>query len=285
MNTKRQSKKVKRKRKTYKKRSLRRGGGNKEHYLYSDMTHDLDKRPVYKFNVDKKMGSGSFASAYLGKIHCRPGGLFNKRQCIKEYGDADGDDDIIHMFSKTLQNMKIKKYAGGIENESFPFSKQYMLRIYGENERKYTNKDGFIGTKIHKILSTECSNYVCTLFDYGTILKKEPKKYTKIAERINDDDVLDKYYYNCSKNNCLYALLEKGEMDMFNYVDNEFKNVFNAFYTQNIDKKLYFISFIKLLYIIAMKMIRNIYCLHSKGIMHYDIKLDNCLFFPIDNLR
>ena len=31
-----------------------------------------------------------------------------------------------------------------------------------------------------------------------------------------------------------------------------------------------------------MKMIRNIYCLHSKNIMHYDIKLENCVFFPIN---
>ena len=29
-----------------------------------------------------------------------------------------------------------------------------------------------------------------------------------------------------------------------------------------------------------MKMIRNIYCLHFNNIMHYDIKLENCVFFP-----
>lgn len=39
----------------------------------------------------------------------------------------------------------------------------------------------------------------------------------------------------------------------------------------------------KQFYVIAMKMIRNIYCLHSKNIMHYDIKLENCVFFPINN--
>ena len=36
-----------------------------------------------------------------------------------------------------------------------------------------------------------------------------------------------------------------------------------------------------ILYII--KMIRNVQCLHKQNIMHYDIKLENCVFFPINN--
>lgn len=284
MNTKRQSKKVKRKTKTYKKRNIRKYGGGESHYLYSDMNHGLTKRPVYKFNVVNKMGSGGFGSAYLGKIHCEPNSWFNKRQCIKEYSDdyPIGDNEIIPMFSVTLQNMKKKGNAKGIQNESFPFSKQYILRIYGESDKKYTNKREFIGTKIHKILSAQCSNYVCTLFDYGTILKKKSKEYMEIAARDNNGEkssiFLDKHFYNCDENDCLYALLEKGKMSMFDYV---YREVIRA--KKKMDKYTYFISFMKQLYIIAMKMIRNIYCLHSKDIMHYDIKLENCVFFPIDS--
>ena len=55
MNTKRQkrqSKKVKRKTKTYKKRSIRKyKGGEGEIYLKSSMNHGFPFKPVYKFLI------------------------------------------------------------------------------------------------------------------------------------------------------------------------------------------------------------------------------------------
>ena len=266
---KRQSKKVKRKTKTYKKRSIRKyGGDGNSHYLYSAMLHGLEKRPVYKFNVTELVGKGSFARAYLGKIQCDPEN--EKRVCIKEYGsNGNSSHNIIPMFSKTLQNMKNGYAAEGVVNESFPFSKEYMLRIYGKTDQPWENnniqitKREFRGTELHKTLSEQCSKYVCKLFDYGTILKKNYIRRLigqKYQEKANTHET-------CKQDHCLYALLEKGKEDMEYYCRNRLRG---------------FTQIIKNLYVIAMKMIRNIYCLHSKHIMHYDIKLGNCVFFPIN---
>lgn len=271
---KRQSKKVKRKTKTYKKRSIRKYGGNwfdNSHYLYSAMFHGLEKRPVYKFNVTELVGEGSFATAYLGKIQCDPENI--KRVCIKEYGsivtNSASSDNIIPMFSQTLQNMKNGYAAEGQEKPSFPFSKEYMLRIYGKTDQLWKNKNiqitkrEFRGTELHKTLSEQCSKYVCKLFDYGTILKKNYIRRLigqKYQEKANTHET-------CKQDHCLYALLEKGKEDMEYYCRNRLRG---------------FTLIIKNLYVIAMKMIRNIYCLHSKNIMHYDIKLGNCVFFPIN---
>ena len=259
---KRQSKKVKRKTKTYKKRSIRKYGGNwfdSPHYLYSAMNHGLEKRPMYKFNVVKSMGQGNFASTYLGKIQCDPN---RTRVCIKEYGESRNVAVSHDMFSKTLQNMNNNNKNKEKSEYSFPFNKEYLLRIYGKTGDDDDTQDEFRGTELHKRLSQQCSDYVCTLFDYGTILKKNyisryfGQKYQEKAYNKN----------TCQEDDCLYALLEKGKMDMRYYVD-----------------RLGDIMFVKNLYVIAMKMIRNIYCLHSKHIMHYDIKLQNCVFFPINN--
>jgi serine/threonine protein kinase len=271
MNTKRQnkrqnkrqkqSKKVKRKTKTYKKRSMRKYGGDwSPHYLYSAMFHGLEKRPVYKFDVTSRMGKGSFASTYLGKIKCDPN---EKRVCIKEYGEqisSTPQTDIIPMFSKTLQNMKVTP-EGQVEL-SFPFDKEYMLRIYGKKYEDEATQREFRGTELHKTLSQECSKYVCKLFDYGTILKKN---YIRRLFGLKYQEKTKKKGNMCEKDDCLYALLEKGKEDMEYYCKNRLRG---------------FTQIIKNLYVIAMKMIRNIYCLHSKHIMHYDIKLGNCVFFP-----
>ena len=90
MNTKRQSKKVKRKTKTYKKRNIRKykGGGGGEIYLKSSMYHGFSFKPVYKFIITSKAGKGGFAQSNLGKISCnKDSETFhlqeNKGSCIK----------------------------------------------------------------------------------------------------------------------------------------------------------------------------------------------------------
>lgn len=252
MNTKRQkrqkqSKKVKRKTKTYKKRNIRKYGGGDEIYLKSFMKHGFTSKPIYKFQLEMEAGKGGFAQSNLGKISCEP-----QKKCIKSSGSVKYTENI-SKFSKTLQNMHNKMEPEEDDN-SFPYDKEYILRVYGRKMEKDYVKREINGTEYHKELSQTCSNYVCILFDYGKIVDKMlgkffPSKYDESRGKCKKEE------------NCLYALLEKGKMDMMEYLNRHMT--------------------LKLLYVIAMKMIRNIHCLHNQNILHYDIKLENCVFFPI----
>jgi serine/threonine protein kinase len=285
---KRQSKKVKRKTKTYKKRSIRKyGGGEGEIYLKSSMYHGLPFKPVYKFIIIKEAGKGGNAESNLGKISCDKGSW---RSCIKRTtrnpfhsSSLDTDSEETHL-TQTLQNMYNKTNPEGNE-KSFPYNKEYILRVYGKNLTEEGIEQEIHGTEYHKELSQTCSSFVCTLFDYGKIVDKKSildwneSVYTNLSNVTNPTKVTKKYiskqekgpYAKCKNDeNCVYALLEKGEMDMMKYLG-----------SIKMDEE----AVKKILYIVAMKMIRNIYCLHRKDIMHYDIKFENCVFFPKGELK
>ena len=187
MNTKRhkrQSKKVKRKTKTYKKRSIRKyGGGEGEIYLKSSMNHGFTFKPVYKFIMEKKAGEGSNAQSNLGKISCDKGSW---RSCIKrttrnpfqyfrgQETDLSQTTDLSKThLSQTLQNMYEKTNPEGEYEKSFPYNKEYILRVYGKNLTEEGIEREIHGTEYHKELSKDCSSFVCTLFDYGKIVDKK----------------------------------------------------------------------------------------------------------------
>ena len=289
MNTKRhkrQSKKVKRKTKTYKKRSIRKyGGGEGEIYLKSSMYHGFSFKPVYKFIIIKEAGKGGNAQSNLGKISCnKDSETFhlreNKESCIQSSSrnpfhssSLDTDSEETHL-SQTLQNMYKKTNPEGEYEKSFPYNKEYILRVYGKNLKEEGIEREIHGTEYHKELSQTCSSFVCTLFDYGKIVDKKSIYDWNESVYTNLKNVPKKYiskqnegpYAKCKNDeNCVYALLEKGEMDMMKY----FRSI-----------KMEREAVKKILYIVAMKMIRNIYCLHRQDIMHYDIKFENCVFFP-----
>ena len=149
--------------------------------------------------------------------------------------------------------------------KSFPYNKEYILRVYGKNLKEEGIEREIHGTEYHKELSQTCSSFVCTLFDYGKIVDKNEIFYTNVTKKYISKQKKGLYAICKNNENCVYALLEKGEMDMMKY----FRSI-----------KMEREAVKKILYIVAMKMIRNIYCLHRQDIMHYDIKFENCVFFP-----
>lgn len=270
MNTKRQkrqkqSKKVKRKTKTYKKRNIRKYGGGDEIYLKSSINHGFPFKPVYKFITTSEVGKGSNAISYLGKILCD---VNESRNCIKTSSinlfSSSREKSELTDLSQTLQSMYYKTNPEG--EGKFPYDKKYILRVYGKKLDQFKIEQEIHGTENHRELSKDCSSFVCTLFDYGEIVDKNTSYLTNKKYKSKQGKGL---YAKCTNDNenCVYALLEKGEMDMMEYLDS-IRDI-----PDDNEKK-------KILYIIAIKMIRNIHCLHSKNMMHYDIKLENCVFFP-----